>query len=89
MATAVVKTETKMVETEVSEKVIRLELTELEAKVLGSMTSLIAGNEDTTYRGVTDRIGNELGRIVGWVSGYTYFTRGRSLHALDFKGDDK
>ncbi len=55
MATAVVKTETKTIETEVSEKVVKLELTEEEAKLLRELTGSVMGSAKT-YRKIADRI---------------------------------
>lgn len=89
MATAKTDTRTVTKTVEVEEKIVKLELSELEAKVLGAMTHLVGGEPGSTYRKVTDRIGSALSSAVGWMNGWEYFTWGRSLYALDLKSNDK
>lgn len=67
MASAAVKTETKTVETEVSEKVVRLDLTPEEASVLKTLMGRIRGSAIYTNRKHTDAISAALG-VVGVTS---------------------
>lgn len=72
MATAVVTSEKKTVTTSVDEKVVKLELTELEAKVLRSLVGCIGGNVDTTYRRETNSVRDALSGL-GYTYNYRYF----------------
>ena len=62
MATATVSTETKTVETEVSEKVVKLEMSPKEASVLKTLLGRVSGNGMTTNRKHTQSISNALFR---------------------------
>jgi hypothetical protein len=83
MATAVAKVETKTVEKEVREKVYKLELTELEAKVLLYLLGQVAGDRLTSYRRETSNIFAAM-RVAGvpWHYATEYVTGTVSAAAL-------
>lgn len=60
MAFATAKIETKTVQKEVSEKVVRLELSIEEAKFLYAVTMRIGGHPADTYRNIADDIRTSL-----------------------------
>lgn len=63
MAFATAKTETRTVEKEVSEKVVKLELSIEEAQFLYAVTMRIGGHPVTSYRGIADGIRSALARV--------------------------
>jgi hypothetical protein len=63
MAFATAKTETKTVQKEVSEKVVKLELSIEEAQFLYAVTMRIGGHPEDTYRGIADDIRLSLVRV--------------------------
>jgi len=62
MAVANVKTVVRKVPTEVTEKVVKLELSEDEASVLRTLVGRVAGDPDVSTRKYTDAIGSALAR---------------------------
>lgn len=76
MATANVTTEKKTVETEVSEKVVRLDLTPKEASVLKTLVGRVRGDVDSTNRKHTSAIQYALARAGVSSDDCCHFTAG-------------
>lgn len=60
MATAVANIETKTVQKEETAKVVKLELSFEEAAFISALTMRIGGSPDTSYRGISDDLGDAL-----------------------------
>lgn len=76
MATAVVKTETKKIQTEVSEEVVKLEVSREEAEFLYSLMQVVAGHPVESYRGIADDLAGALATVGVNGSCKKYITRG-------------
>jgi len=87
MATAIAKVETKTVEKQVREKVYRLELTELEAKVLLYTVGSVGGDRRKSYRRETDNIFAAL-RTAGVPDDYATRYMDGSLTAAGHRAGD-
>lgn len=73
MANAVRTTQNKVVVEQVEEKIVKLTLTEGEAKFLYALTSRISGDPLMSYRGMADGIHQALSRVNVYGESWTYF----------------